>query len=308
MRTPQINRLLNLVPYLQNRRTVTVARVAEDFGITPKQVLADLEVLQFCGLPDGYHDDLFDVDIEGARTDGYILFRNADVLRRPRKLRVEEATSLLVALELMLETSPGSEAAHSAMAKLRDVLGDVQPAVSVSVSGGEAEVTSTLQRAVGERAVVDVVHRGRSGTRRHRVEPAQLRTVDGFVYLDAWNRERQGWRSYRLDRIESADAVGEHFVGRDDVPDATRPWFEDARDLTLELDLRAAWVAEYFPTTADTTADDHISITFPVGSRSWAVGLVLRLGPLVRGVSDPGVAAAARAEALAALDNYDLPG
>ncbi len=57
------------------------------FGTTPTQVIRDLEVLQFCGLPGGYYDDLFDVDIDGVREDGHVFFRNAEVLARPLRLR-----------------------------------------------------------------------------------------------------------------------------------------------------------------------------------------------------------------------------
>src|SRR5690606_27309488 len=116
---PRLDRLLNLVPYLQHRREVHISEVAEHFGVTPTQVLQDLEVLQFCGLPEGYYDDLFDIDLDWVREDGHISFRNADVLRRPRKLRVDEATSLLAALEVLVAASGSSDAATSALAKLR---------------------------------------------------------------------------------------------------------------------------------------------------------------------------------------------
>ena len=63
----QVARMLRMVPYLSAHQGVAVTEVARVFGTTPNQVIRDLEVLQFCGLPGGYHDDLFDVDIDGVR-------------------------------------------------------------------------------------------------------------------------------------------------------------------------------------------------------------------------------------------------
>lgn len=306
----QVERLLNLIPYLQTREHAEVSEVAEHFGVSAKQVLADLEVLQFCGLPEGYHDDLFHVDLEGAREDGFISFRNAEVLTRPRRLRVDEATSLLLALEALLEISGGEDPhALSALAKLRSVLGDVDPSVSVDVAGGLPEHREALRRAIDEHRVVVLTYTTqRGGPRQVEVEPALLRVVDGATYLEGWSRFREGWRSYRLDRVDDVHPTGERFAPRADPPSADSGWFGDAEQLELELDLRAGWVLEYFPVTSSERFADHICVTFPMGSRDWAKSLLLRLGTQVKAVSDVTVRSAAAAEAAAALELYGAVG
>ncbi len=301
----QIRRLLNLVPYLQRSGVADIADVAADFGVSADQVLRDLEVLQFCGLPDGYYDDLFHVDLEGAREDGFVSLSNADVLRRPRTLRGDEATSLLVALELITETSGGSDGARSALEKLRRALPNVRPAVDVTVIAGDPAHRRALQEAVEERSVVAIDHAGRSGVRTHVIEPARLRTVDGYAYVDAWSRNREGWRSFRLDRVSDVRPTGETFRGRPGPPDPARDWFDEGRTLTLALDPRAAWVAEYHPTSAVERGDDELRVTFRITSVEWAAGLVLQLGELVRSVSDDDVAGTASRAARAALLHYD---
>ena len=300
----QIRRLLNLVPYLQRSGVADIADVATDFGVTANQVLRDLEVLQFCGLPDGYFDDLFHVDLEGAREDGVVSLSNADVLRRPRTLRGDEATSLLVALELITETSGGSAEARSALEKLRRALPNVSPAVEVEVIAGDPALRRALRLAVERRSVVAIDHAGRSGVRTHVVEPARLRTVDGYAYLDAWSRNREGWRSFRLDRISGVRPTGETYRVREGLADASRDWFDGGRQLTLTLDPRAAWVAEYHPASAVEWGDGELRVTFRITSVEWAAGLVLQLGELVRSVSDPDVAGAAAKAAQAALLHY----
>ena len=68
--TDQVRRLIQLVPYLTQHPGVTVTEAARDFQTTPAVILRDLEVIQFCGMPGGLTDDLFDVDTRGSGPTG----------------------------------------------------------------------------------------------------------------------------------------------------------------------------------------------------------------------------------------------
>lgn len=300
----QLKRLLNLVPYLQHHGFTDISKVAADFGITGVQVVRDLEILQFCGLPDGYYDDLFHVDLEGAREDGFVSLSNAEVLRRPRRLRREEASSLLVALQMVVDVSGGSPAAASALKKLQAILGVDDEAMSVDVVGGDPSHRALLQDAIDSHEVLQVEHAGRAGLRRHEVEPVRLHTVDGFVYLEAWSRTSGDWRSFRLDRLAGVRGTGTSFEPRAGARTGAPDWFFDASELTLQLEPAGAWVAEYYPTRAVEQHDDHILVTFPMASRTWARQLLLRLGGLVKAVRDPGLLEETKASAAAALEHY----
>jgi proteasome accessory factor C len=294
-----------MVPYLSANQGVTTAKVAEVFGTTPRQVIRDLEVLQFCGLPGGMYDDLFDVDIEGVREDGHIFFRNADVLSRPLRLRPAEAASLIAALQLVADVAGETDAASSALAKLTDAFGDEGARLSVTVAATDPQQRAALTAAINARSAVELTYRtpGRPGTSQAIVEPARLRLVDGFTYLDAWSRPRDAWRSYRLDRIESVEVVDDPVTDRGDPPSG---WFgeADAR-LTLTVRPRARWIAEYYPTLAVDDVEEGLRVTFPLASQAWAAGLVLRLGDDVVEVSDPEIATVVRRRAAAALALYE---
>lgn len=301
----QLKRMLNLVPYLQRKGVVEVAQVAREFATTPEEILSDLEVLQFCGLPEGYYDDLFHVDLEGAREDGYVWLGNADVLRRPRTLRREEATGLLVALELVAETAGGHMAAETAAGKLRRVLGTPEVPIDVHVEGGDPSLRRDIHLAIEAVEVIEIEHAGRSGVRGHVVEPVRLRTVGGFVYLDAWSRGQRDWRTYRLDRVLAVRPTGERFSARPGLPAPDEDWFKGYSEVTLTLAPEAAWVTEYLPVTANETADDYICVTLPVASRAWLTALLLRLGSLVLDCSQREILAEARSIAQQALLNYE---
>lgn len=300
----QLARLLRLVPYLSTRPGVELTTVAQEFGVEPAQIVRDLQVLQFCGLPGGYFDDLFDVDIEVVREEGRIDFRNADVLARPLRLRPAEASSLLAALRLVVDVAGASEAASTALAKLVSVVGQAEPQLSVNVAPTNPGHRADLTQAIAQRRAVRLTYRtpGRPGTSTAVVDPARLQLVDGFTYLDAWSRLRDAWRSFRLDRIEALEPLDDEVVDHGPPPDG---WFDDVADrLTLTITPAARWVAEYYPTSSVEDLGERLVVTFPIATLDWAVSLVLRLGEDVLEVSDERVEAAARSRAAAALTGY----
>ena len=81
-------------------------------------------------------------------------------------------------------------------------------------------------------------------------------------------------------------------------------WHKASSSWTLTVTRRAAWIAEYYPTTSVEPDGDALRVTFPVASPDWAAALVLRLGDAVLDVSDDAVSALARERAAAALALY----
>lgn len=303
----QVGRLLKLVPYLSGHPGITIQETATAFGVAPATILKDLQVLQFCGLPGGLPDDLFEVDIDAAREDGEIWVGNTEVLARPMTLRADEATTLLVALRALDEL--GSKAAATAAAKLSSALGKGPEAIEVTVTSGDARVRANLVTAIEERRVVIITHRGREGIGSVAVEPARLRVSDGATYLDAWSRPRAAWRSFRLDRITACEPTNECCGEHSGLDQATGQWFADATtQLTLQVTEAAAWLRDHYPISGVESVGDELRITLPIGSRDWAIALLLRLGSAVTFVADIQIADAAAAEARAALAHYTQPG
>ena len=84
----------------------------------------------------------------------------------------------------------------------------------------EPEVLMTLARACRdhEHVTAGYVDRAGSATER-RLEPYQLVTTGRRWYLLAYDRDRQDWRSLRLDRMADVRALGSTFTPRE-APDA----------------------------------------------------------------------------------------
>ena len=298
----QVGRLLTLVPYLHSRGEVTLGEAAEVLGVPPAQVVKDLKVLFMVGLPDGYPDDLIDVDLdalEGPGADGVIRVSNADYLARPLRLTATEATAVMVALLALRggASEETREVVDRALAKLQAATTGVPaPAVDpgTETPGVAAGLRDDLERAVREGRQVRLTYwvPTRDEETERVVDPRRVVTSGGASYLDAWCHSAEDDRLFRLDRIHAATLLDTPVVRREDHG---RPasgggdlfdFASDAERVTLELDPRARWVVEYHPVEdVRELGEGRVAADLLVADRRWLTRLLLRLAPYARVVS-----------------------
>jgi proteasome accessory factor C len=306
----QVARLLALVPYLRKAGAADLAKTAEQFSVTPSQLVKDLNVLWFCGLPQGLPDDLIEVDQDALQL-GEIRLSNADFLSRPMRFTPDEAMSLVVALEAVAELAdPLSAAAvQSALAKLTKAQGQ-SAQVIVSAVSGNADIRQGLLAAIAAKTVVRLSYDRQLGsaTTYPEVEPVKLITRDGFAYLQAWSLEREAWRTYRLDRIAAVEATGQPAQDRGVPERFDSGWLEsrpDAVEVELEVSPEAGWVAEYYPVRSAVKSARGWVLRLLVADPRWLNGLLLRLGDQVLRVAPDAALDAARRIASETLSGYE---
>jgi proteasome accessory factor C len=316
----RLPRLLALVPYLLTRPGIRVEEAAADFGVTPKQLRRDLELLWMCGLPGYGPGDLIDLSFEGET----ITVSFDAGMSRPLRLTAAEATALLVALRALADT-PGvvdTDAVQRAVAKIESAVGEAQqPGVVVGLAVREAEETAEIRDAVQDavrrrRAVrIRYYSLSRDEISERVVDPMRLLLVEGRSYLEAWCRGADGVRLFRLDRIDHAEVLDEaaappsHATPTDTSSGLFRP-DPSQRTAVLVLEPDARWVAEYYPVDELTELDGgRARVLMRYADTSWMVRLLLGLGGEVRVEQPPDLAAEvveraraglARAESLAA--------
>lgn len=313
--TDQVQRMLALVPYLQTHPDADLAATAARFGVTPRQLVADLKVIWFCGLPGGGPGDLIEVDSD-ALDEGRIRLSNADFLTRPLRLTLDEALSLMVALRALREMADHETAGAvaTALGKLEAVVGEQAAGrVGVRLATGEEGVRSRLSAAIDAGLAVRLTYYGasRGVTTTPLVDPVRLATVDGYGYLVAWAHERAAWRTYRLDRIADLEPTERPVEDHGPPPTPASGWLDerpDAAEVVLELTAAGAWIVEYYPMVEVTpTAAGGVRARLLVADPAWLRRLLLRLGPEVLAV-EPGEAARSAADAAAeALLGYRNP-
>lgn len=314
----QVSRLLSLLPYLLSHPNTPVAEVADMFGVTERQILRDLNVLWFSGLPGLAMGDYIEVDMDAAEGEGVINVSNADYLARPLRLGTDEALALVVALRTLaaMPGSPERDAVDRAVAKLERAAGvaaERAGAVRVEVDGDAvADVAATVRQALDEKRRLHLSYwvPGRDETTERDVDPMRLALADGRLYLEGWCRRAESVRLFRLDRVAGISLL--------DLP-AEPPPAARSRDLsagifqpsphdrlvTLELEPAGRWVADYYPCEAvEEIGAQRLRVKLRVADPRWIRRLGLRLGGTGRIVDPPDLAEGTVADARAALDAY----
>ena len=311
----QVRRLLTLVPYLQKVGQADLAETASLFGVTKRQLVADLNTLWFCGLPGGLPGDLIEVDMD-ALDSGCVRLSNADYLSAPLRFTPDEAQSLIVALQAVGELAGPElgEAVASAVGKLGGAQTPARPAPIVVTGGtGSPDVRQVLTDAIDARETVMLSYDGAPGSPPSvtEVEPTRLGTVDGYAYVQAWSRRREAWRTYRVDRISAVERTrrprGEH----GEPEPLTGGWLDrrpDAVPVTVEVAPQARWITEYYPIRETRPTPRGLAVDLLVADPVWLRTLLLRLGGQALRVEPPQAAESAADAAKEALACYGALG
>lgn len=318
----QVARLLSMLPYLRSHPAARVSEVAELFGVSERQVIRDLQVLWFTGLPGLEMGDYIEVDMEGVEGEGIISVSNADYLARPLRLRTDEAVALLVALRT-LAAVPGTferAAIDRAVAKIEQAAGEVAErasAVQVQLDGdGVADVAATVRKAMDAKQRLHLTYwvPARDEATERDVDAMRLVVVDGRLYLEGWCHLARAVRLFRLDRLlgieilDVAATVPPHARPRDLSTGLFQPSPDDEL-VTLDLGPSGRWVADYYPIEhVDDLPDGGLRVALRARDRQWVRRLLLRLGASAQVVAPTDLADEVARAARDALAGYDVSG
>jgi predicted DNA-binding transcriptional regulator YafY len=220
------SRVLQLLGLLQSRRVWGGEELAERLGVTGRSVRRDVERLRDLGYP---------VHASKGHGGGYQL--GAGAALPPLLLDPEEAVAMAVCLRVAAGGSVAGvgESALRALTKLDQVMPSrlrsqvaaIHDATTTLTHGQtdelvDPDVLMTLARACRdhEHVAAEYVDRGGTTTDR-RLEPYQLVTTGRRWYLLCFDRDRDDWRSLRLDRMSEVAARGTTFRPRE-APDAAQ--------------------------------------------------------------------------------------
>ena len=273
---PDVVRMLTLVPWLLARPGASLAETATAFATDAATIRAELEHLDFCGLPGLGGGALFDVTIVGDR----VTVRMADELRYPMRPSAPEALRLLL-IATAAERIAGTDvpALRSAIAKLHRALGVPEGAVAVldAEPGDDVEL---LRRAIADRVRVRFSYRGRGDLEPadRIVEPWALEFSEGTWYVHALDVVAGEARTFRLDRaagIERTDiAVSSEAPAVLESP----VYVPSDDDLEVELLLQpsAQWLLDAVRPEEMVTLEDGVRrVMLRTGSPEWVARLVL---------------------------------
>ncbi|KQY25139.1 transcriptional regulator [Cellulomonas sp. Root485] len=306
-------RMLGMITYLDRHEGVPVEAIAEQFGVSTRQVMDDIDTLWVTGTPGYYPHDLIDFDA-ASYEQGVVRLTESRGMTRPLRLGAREAVALVAALravEAALGDAMDPERAavlRSALAKLTAATGDAAAAVDVQLSVDAApDVAAAVATALrhGRRLHLRYVNASDVTTERD-VDPVRLVTDDERSYLLAWCLLVDGERLFRVDRVLSAEVLDAD--AEDHEVRAGAEVFspgEEGELVTLHLSSRARWVAETTPVDAVRNLDDgSFEVDVRVVQHAWLRHLVLQVADDVIEIRPARIAREVAAAARAALRAY----
>jgi proteasome accessory factor C len=311
----RVLRMLSIVPWIALRDGPRIDDVCARFGVSRRQLLEDLSVLQFVGLPPYTPDTLIEVVVEADR----VWVRLADMFSRPLQLTPDQALALVAAGAALTDASGNdgdptgaSGPLATGLSKLASILG-IEPheALGIRLGRSRPDVFQALSDAIRRRRRVglDYFTYGRDVRTTRQVDPYHVFAKGGAWYLHGHCHSAGAPRLFRVDRIYEVQPLDEGFERPPDA-DRTPEVFDadpDAPRVTLELAPSARWVIETYPVEVTTElGEGRIRVQLAVLSTPWLERLLLRLGPDARMVdaSDPDMLGARAAAAERVLGRY----
>jgi predicted DNA-binding transcriptional regulator YafY len=212
------SRLLNLLSLLQGRRDWAGGELAERLEVSGRTIRRDIDRLRQLGYP---------VESLTGPAGGYTL--RAGTAMPPLLLDDEEAIAIAVGLRTAARSSVTGieETAVRALVKLEQVLparlrrrvaalGSATITVPVGGPTVDPQHLSVIAAACRDSECLRFGYRSRDGAEsRREVEPHSLVNHGRRWYLVAWDRRREAWRTFRVDRLSRPASAGARFTPRD---------------------------------------------------------------------------------------------
>jgi predicted DNA-binding transcriptional regulator YafY len=256
------SRLLTLLSLLQTRRDWPGGELAERLEVSRRTIRRDVERLRGLGYP---------VESLTGPAGGYRLA--AGTAMPPLLLDDEEAIAIAVGLRTAARASVTGieETSVRALVKLEQVLPShlrrrVQAlgATTMSLPAGgptvDPQCLTILAGGCRDHECVRFLYSARDGTSGRRdVEPHALVNRGRRWYLVCWDRGRDDWRTFRVDRISEPATTGPRFTPRR-LPAADPAAFVEQRLVSIptryEAHLTLHTPAQPFPWATVTPIDD----------------------------------------------------
>jgi proteasome accessory factor C len=280
-------RALDLVPYLLEHQGISIAELAQVFGVSEKQMNDDLILIHMCGLPGYTPLELIEMYYE----DGYVTVSDPQSLNKPRSMNRSEITSLLVSLDLLksLRSDAIADEIEALKTKLRESLSFENPYVVVGEKKS-SEAVEKLERAIAKGSALKIVYL--SGSKDESSErlilPLEIYQSNNNTYLNAWCQSSKGERTFRVDRIASFEISKSDQINHN--PNAAEP-NEGAIGIELLVSKQARqFIEENSAIIESITEGESFQVKLNPIDREWLARTILGFGSGIQVISPASLA------------------
>ncbi|MCY4257443.1 MAG: WYL domain-containing protein [bacterium] len=286
----RLGRMLELVPWVMSQGAAEIGEISQRFDYPQDELREDLtKVLFVVGLYPFTPDQLINViglDTEECLTDAdedQVAITNADYFSRPLRLTSAQALSLIGAAKALLMESDTDGPLSRGLKKLAAGL-DISPNEDLEINLGDAppEWLQPLRLAIQQHKKTQITYYsfGRGQITERIIQPQQIFSERGNLYVSAYCETAEGIRVFLIDRIRAVQVLDERFapLTQTNPPSAFQPRLEDPRAV-IHLAPQASWVLEKYPIEQrETLPNNKIAITMRISETSRLERLLLQLG------------------------------
>jgi proteasome accessory factor C len=199
----EVSRLLDLVPYLSTHSHISLKELAQEFGITEKEMGNELTALSMCGLPGYTPYELIEVFFDS----GFVSINNHEALDIPRALTNLEVATLLIGLSLLRDSVSSNGEATQRIDQLTEELSSLLGQTIAIQEHPQSTLIGEINRAIANRAELDIDYADsvKQEVNSRRIVPLSLYSENSHTYLSAYCNRANGYRNFRIDRISRLD-------------------------------------------------------------------------------------------------------
>lgn len=287
----QLRRILRIIPEIADEREHDIGEIAERAGVSREALLADLKsIAEHHAAPGGFVEGI-QIFI-GPET----VEVTSDHFLRPMGLTFQELCALELGLAILRAERPPDEtdAINRTRDRLRKVVAKMPTDPDESPTH-HAELAPTdglpyldeLRKALRDRRKAKIEYR-RSGSDEVTTRVVRLYAIvpaSGMWYAVAYCESCEGLRVFRMDRVEKAEMLADHYEIPADF--SVSKTLKAGKGLKAELPPTgikvryspkiARWIAEREGVAPH--SDGSLTIEHPLADTDWGVRHVLQYGP-----------------------------
>ncbi len=274
----KIDRLFAITNILINKKIVTAAELAEEFGVSVRTIYRDIEVLSVNGVP------VYTNQGKGGGIsimEGYTMDRTL--------LSDEEQKQVLLALQSVQAT--GHINVNNSINKLRNVFKkDTASWIEIDFSGWEQsdeekKFFELVRDGILHSDALSFTYYGNNGSKTDRiVEPHKLIYKGHGWYLYGFCRLRKDFRFFKLSRIDNLSVSKDnHFQNNTPAPSlkiSNTDNLEEKCKVILKIDTSLAFrVYDEFRTGIIKNCGEYFIIEVLLPDKQWVYNYLLGFGP-----------------------------
>jgi proteasome accessory factor BC len=252
---------------------IPAAELSERFRIPPEALEEHLSLLNLVNFGGGCYAVYAELSGDTVHVDKELF---GDTFRASPRLTPLEARAIRLALEFVgpMIAADAHTPLDRVRKKLEDTFGEFELAAQTpqpDVPRAEEDLVGTFSDAIDQRRLVEIEHlkEGDKDSTTRTVEPYRLERRLPYWYVHTWDRDRDGERSFRLDRIRSAHKQRDRFEPREGFDPHE---FEGTRPVRVWYSPEVArWEVE----RGATPLADGSAVRETTAGEEWLVGEIL---------------------------------